>query len=157
MALGLDLSGIAKIVDSWIVDEVQIVDDEPLADGVLNDDTGQIEYAAERVIYRGRGMVQPYGTTSGVEEPGRQTGTLNESNQRYRLLLPYDVVLSPLPRAGARVKVIETRSATSDILLPTRDFEVTDLPQVSSWTAVRFLYLKIPRNSVESSPGPEPI
>lgn len=146
--LGLDLSGIAKIVDAWIVDEVQIVDDEPLADGVLDEDTGQIVYAEEKVLYQGRGMVQPYGTTSGVEEPGRQT-VLNESNQRYRLLLPYDVALSPLPRAGARVKVLQTRSATSDMLLPTRDFEVTDLPQVSSWMAVRFLYLKIPRITAE--------
>lgn len=148
--LGLDLSGIAKILDGWIVDEVQIVDDEPLADGVLDEDTGRIVYAQERVIYRGRGMVQPYGTTSGVEEPGRQTGIGNDSNQRYRLLLPYDAVLSPLPRAGARVTVLKTNAATTDLLLPTRKFEVTDLPEVSSWTAVRFLYLKVPRIAVET-------
>jgi hypothetical protein len=140
MASGLDLSGVAKTLDGWIVDDVEIVRDNGSKDDTLNPVTFKLEPAAATPIYAGRGAVLPGDRSPSVPDPDAQQ-VLQVSAGQYRLLLPQSVT-PPEVKAGDRVRVTTARGTTPDPLLTRRMFEVVDLGEVSSFHVGTFIPLK---------------
>lgn len=138
---GLDLSGVQQTFEAWLVDEIEITRSNGSADDTLNEETGRLVGAPDRVIYDALGAVLPWtanGLTS-VPDPDLQR-RLELSDAKYRLLLP---LAADAPTViGDSVRVKATHSATPDPLLTTRLFEVVELAEVSSMSVLRTIYLK---------------
>lgn len=138
---GLDLSGVARLLDQWIVDEVEIAVDNGAAGATLDPATGKLTPAAPVVIYAGRGAVVPRDRAPQVADTDVQT-IATETDGAYRLLLPLGAAPSAEPRAGMKVRVTEANGTTPDPLITQRRFEIVDLGEVSSFHVGRFLPLK---------------
>lgn len=136
---GLDLSGVARVLDDWIVDVAVITRDNGSADDQLNEDTGLLEAAADQELYRDRAALLP-GTGGGVEDPDTQQVS-DETGALYRMLIPHGLPV-PQVRAGDVVQWVEANGTTPDPLLLRRRFEVDDLASVSSFSVGTFIPLR---------------
>lgn len=108
---GLDLSGVAEVLASWIVDEVQIVRGNGAIDDVLDEETGDLEAPDGLLLYEDVGLIKPEG-------------------DGYTLMLPLGSNIPLIP--GDQVRVIAARGFTTDPQIVTRQFQVAALPPVTS-------------------------
>lgn len=136
---GLDLRGIAAVVDSWLVDVVKATRDQGAADDTLDEETGHLVGPAETNVYEGRGMVQ--GITAEVEETDPDVAQIvDETGATYRLLLPPENGADL--RVGDLVRVTEQNGTLVDPMLLERRFQVVHPGVVSSFHVIRIAYLK---------------
>lgn len=129
---GLDLSGVADVVDSWVVDLAEITRDNGTADDDLDPETGMLEPSeGDPVIYAGRAALLP-GSDGGITPPDQQQIS-EETRSTYRMLIPFGVDVPDDIRAGDVVRWTQANTSTPDPFLLLRRFEVDDLPIVSSF------------------------
>jgi hypothetical protein len=136
---GLDLSGIKRLVDSWLVDQVLITRDNGEHDDVLDEETGQLTPTDAIGLYYGDGMVQSLAGFSEVPDPDVQR-IVEATDADYRALIPLEVGIEFV--VGDAVRVMEQRGTTVDPKLTRRRFQIVDTGGASSWNVLQVLYLK---------------
>lgn len=136
---GLDLSGVATVLDGWVVDVATIERDNGASDDDLNEDTGMLEPADPVELFHDRAALL-WGEGGTVVDPDVQQIS-NETNAKARMLIPYGLTV-PIVRPGDVVRWIEANGTTPDPQLLRRRFEVTDLPSTGSFVVGTFIPLK---------------
>lgn len=136
---GLDLSGVAAVLNEWVVDVAEITRDNGAADDALNETTGKLTAPAATILYADRAALLP-GSEGGVGDPGTQQ-LADESASVYRMLIPHGQDV-PEVRAGDKVRWTQANSTTADPLLLRRRFQVADLAGVSSFSVGTFIPLE---------------
>lgn len=137
--VGLDLTGVRALLDSWIVDTVEIVRDNGSVDDALDPETGDIIPAAVTPVYTGEGAIQPLGGASALPDIDAMTQPI-DSDTTHRLLLSL-TVLDEI-QVGDIVGATEIVAESSDPLLIGRKFKTTEVPSASSFAVVRIVFLK---------------
>ncbi|THA29183.1 hypothetical protein E6R18_25055 [Streptomyces sp. A1277] len=113
---GLDgaLAGVvAWVEDNICIDTVRI-SVPSTADPVLNEDTGQLEYPPDEVLYDGPGAVQGSSAQELSATPGALTPWTQETTSRYRLLTP---LAAPIAPKDAIVTVVAVHDTARTALL----------------------------------------
>jgi hypothetical protein len=137
---GLDLSGVARAVDGWVVDEGRIWRDQGSADDVLDEETGDLTPGpAAADIYTGRMMIQALTGFDTDTDPDVAT-IISESGATHRMLLPAPASVEP--RTGDLAQVTEQHGTTADPTLPGKTFQVVHPGRASSFYVARVIYLK---------------
>lgn len=136
---GLDLSGIKRLVDSWLVDEILVGRDNGETDDELDEETGQLIPTPDVQVYAGLGVVQSISGFSEVPDPDVQR-VVEETGADYRALLPLEVTAEFV--VGDLVRVTAQHTETQDPRLMSRRFRVVDLGGASSYAVLQILYLK---------------
>lgn len=136
---GLDLSGVASVLDDWVVDVAEITRDNGVADDDLDEETGELIRSDLSVLYADRAALLP-GTSGGVVDPDFQQIS-DETGAKYRMLIPHGLPV-PQVRPGDVVRWTEANGTTPDPLLLRRRFEVDDLAVVSSFSVGTFIPLR---------------
>ena len=140
--VGLDLTGVADVVNDWLVDEVLIYRDSQYEEDTLDDTTGNLTAAPVFQIYDGTGAVQPIGSAS--VDPQQQR-VLIASGARYRILLPTTALFATEIRPGDKVRVVTAVGASTDADVLTRLFQVVDFTPAGSWSVVTSVWVKLLR------------
>lgn len=136
---GLDLSGVRSMFESWILDTGRMTRDNGASDDTLNEQTGDLTPAALTVVYTGVGSVQALPGPGAVPDIDTQTTPLDKDTTA-RLLLP---LASPKDiRVGDKWEVLTVDLQAGDPQLVGETYEVTQTPSLSSFSVVRFIYLK---------------
>lgn len=137
--MALDLSGLASVVDTWLVDTVEITSDGGVTDDYLDEGTGLLTPTPPAVVYAGRGAIQPLGAPSPLQDPDVQR-IVAETGASYRLLLPLAQPAAISVDNLARVTAQGSTTPHPELL--ERRFKVVELGQVSSFAVVQIHYLK---------------
>jgi hypothetical protein len=120
---GLDLSGIARIVEEQIIpwDTVRVT--RPSGRRVFDQGSGTYTDPDPETVYEGIGAVQPAGTAAEVVSlPGTNGPWLPETRSKYRLLTPLS---APVAEKDMLVSVVAVH-AGGDLELIGRTWRVQD-------------------------------
>lgn len=156
--MGLDLTGVRTVLDDLIFDGsgVFIVEDNGVADDVLNEGTGELESLPGEQIYAGEGVILPV-TSFGagqVADIGIAL-TPTDSETTHKILLPLTAPAGI--RVGQQVQATEVNPLMGDPQLVGRWFELTELPTTAALSVLRIAFLKPlrPRPVPEAEPDPD--
>jgi len=136
---GLDLTGIRDFIESIILDTGLMVRDNGASDDVLDESTGELTPNAPTDVYEGSGAVQALPAKGSTVDIDTQTTPVS-SETTSRLMLPLD---SPKDiRMGDIWEVLTVNPDSGDVQMIGEKYEVTEVPSLSAYTVVRFVYLK---------------
>jgi hypothetical protein len=139
VAGGLDLTGVQRTVEGWLVDDLAIARDNGVSDDDLDPETLLITPNPDEAVWEGQGAVQPLTGDLSQSDPD-VARIIEETRARYRALLPLGV------ETGARLYDVLTVAAvhgkSADPRLAGRRFVIVALGEPSSFAAVQFLYLR---------------
>ena len=146
MSGGLDLTGVARTLDGWIVDHVKFTRDGGVSDDDLDEETGLLSDESDpEVVYEGRGMFQLITAEITQTDPD-VIRVVEETGAKYRAMLPIapenaggDVSAI---RVGDKARVVEQHSEPANPDLTSLRTEVVHVGGPSSFTVARFVYLK---------------
>lgn len=135
--MGLDLTGVSRVVERLLDDEVQVWRDvEGRTDDILDETTGQLwsPCTDRELVWAGHGSVVPLGEPAVVEPLDAATAPVTPSTA-YKALLPVD---APPSRPGDLLTVVHS---VRDDQLAGRWFRVSDAA-VGSFAVVRVIRLQ---------------
>lgn len=139
---GLDLSGVQKVIDGWLIDHLGITRNTDAQDGPLDESTGQITPTPTETVWDGYGAIQDLSTSGGgrMDEDPNTVVVVRETGATHRALIRLD---RPAPDAvvGDHLTVLEVNapSASGD-LLGSR-YRIVHTGGESSFTVAHFLWL----------------
>jgi Family of unknown function (DUF6093) len=137
---GLDLSGVRRVIDGWLVDTVRCVRDNGNADDVLDPVTGELVSPAAPVVYDGPGGMIPI-VQADLADPDVAT-YYQRLGARYKLLLPMGASDGVTFRQNDLWSVTAVVSTSGDPTLVGQQFAAVDPPAPSSFAAVRIIYVR---------------
>ncbi|MCL8016973.1 DUF6093 family protein [Streptomyces sp. AS02] len=130
---GLDLSGIAKLVEGLVMlDTVRITEPGP-GTPVFDQASGEYTYPEGAVVYEGIGAVLAQNLNDMTSVPVVGQPWTDETRSRYRLLTPLD---APIPGRDHLVSVVQVH-AGGDLSLIGRHWRCLDPGRASTLNAVR--------------------
>jgi hypothetical protein len=143
---GLDLSGVARVIDSWRVDHAVILRDSGVGDDVLDPETGTLIPTAAQAVWAGTVLVQ---NLTGFTELGDPdvARVIETTEARHRALLGLGE--APNAQVGDLLVMTAVNGSPTDPMLVDASFEIVDFGGPSSVSVTRIVYLK----QVGSRPG----
>ncbi|GHJ34347.1 DUF6093 family protein [Streptomyces hygroscopicus] len=131
---GLDLSGIAKLVEDLVLLDTVRFSRPGAGEPVFDQNTGEYVYPPDEVVYEGLGAVQVAGTPGEVSAvPVPNQPWVSETVSRYRALTPLS---APIAERDMLVSVVAVHPGGDPQLLG-RQWRVTDPSVASTLMAVR--------------------
>jgi hypothetical protein len=131
---GLDLSGIARLVESMVLLDIVRFSRPGTGEPVFDQDTGEYVYPEAETVYEGPGAVQVAGTPGGVSAlPVPNLPWPDETNSRYRALTPLS---APIAERDVLVSVLAVHPG-GDVSLLGRQWRVPDPSVVGTLSVVR--------------------
>jgi hypothetical protein len=131
---GLDLSGIAALVDGMILLDTVRITQPAGGPPVFDPNTGEYTYPEAETVYEGRGAVLTAGTAAEVVSiPGANQPWVAETRSKYRLLTPLE---APVAEKDMLVSVVAVH-AGGDLALLGRQWRVQDPGGVGTISVVR--------------------
>lgn len=131
---GLDLTGIAALVNGMILLDTVRITRPATGQPVFNPDTGEYTYPDPETVYEGRGAVQTAGTAAEVVAvPSANQPWVAETRSKYRLLTPLS---APVAEKDMLVSVITVHEG-GDLALLGRQWRVQDPGGTGTISVVR--------------------
>lgn len=151
---GLDLTGVQRALEQWLIDELEVVrGDQNQAGAELDPDTGKLTLVDAEPVYDGLGAVQPLSSFIAQADPD-VTAIVAATGARYRGLIPIDETFPARVGDTLRVKAIHSPSASPG--LAGTAYEIVHPGDESSFAVVRICYLKPIGVGVAPTPDPDP-
>jgi hypothetical protein len=120
---GLDLSGIASLVDGMILLDTVRITQPSSGSPVFDPATGEYTYPEAEIVYEGRGAVLTAGTAAEVVAiPNANQPWVGETRSKYRLLTPLE---APVAEKDMLVSVVTVHEG-GDLALLGRQWRVQD-------------------------------
>lgn len=135
---GLDLSGIARLVEGMVLLDTVRFSRPGTGKPVFNPDTGLYAYPDPETVWEGQGAVLPASTPGGVSSlpiPTQQWA--DETRSKYRALTPWE---APVAERGMLVTVVQVHPG-GDLALLERQWLVQDPSAAATLGAVRITAL----------------
>ncbi|MFF9787197.1 DUF6093 family protein [Streptomyces nigrescens] len=145
---GLDLSGIARVVEDLVLLDTVQFSRPGIGAPVFDQDTGEYIYPQDEILYEGRGAVQVASSPGGVSSlPLPNLPWSDETTSRYRALTPLS---APIAERDMLVTVVAIHPG-GDLALLGRQWRVTDPSVAGTLSAVRITALDQVQQTREGS------